>query len=757
MTILFFMILFLIVMGLILWNLVLTIQFNQLKKRWERENQNGSKVQDPTPSFASPPAVEPVRDDPFSKRIHPTEEQSMASPPSAPSEPKPTEGADADSGVIREGWEWFVGGRVLNRIGAFALFLGVVFFLKYAFDHNWIHESNQVLLGGALGFLLIGYGIRTRRQGYRVFSQGVVGGGIAILYGSVYAAHQFYQLVPFVPALLLMAGVTALGMFLALRHHSLAVALLAWAGGFTTPFLLHSEAASPMGLLLYTGVFALGMTGVFLRREKWFILHLFTLVGTYVMWGLAFFAAEEGNGLAVFLLAYWLLFFGVDVRMVAAGGSRSALLPGVSALHAGIAAVALVGLTERFWEDSSGLALMGLGLVYYLTASRFGVRTDRVIPVYESVAVLFMAWGLALQFPLSWTLVLWSLLAAGAVHRGRTQEKMHWWVAGHAVTLLAVLTWIGAGLVGAWELSDAWPLFHERSLATLALAGSLVWGAYQSRGSKGLPGQSVLAGILHAAWGMLLFIWGTMELFQWFEVRSTGEEAFWLPFAWATWWMVYGWVLLQLKGEKGHPVLMGIAVCSAILAILTGAVWMLVPYQPIQEFMLLLNGRTPYMLILLGGIAGWAWTLKKKEASWAYELRRLLPGIAVFFLFLGLSAETRDLFGLLMDQARQSGAGTPDLEALLNGERLTLSIVWLVYSVLLMTVGIIRRLGSMRWMAMVLFGITIIKIFVWDLSFLESVYRIVSFMGLGVILLGVSFAYQKYRHRLQTSMDQEKG
>jgi uncharacterized membrane protein len=126
-----------------------------------------------------------------------------------------------------------------------------------------------------------------------------------------------------------------------------------------------------------------------------------------------------------------------------------------------------------------------------------------------------------------------------------------------------------------------------------------------------------------------------------------------------------------------------------------------------------------------------------------------LPGIVVFLLFLGLSAEVRDWFALLKEEARQSGAELSFLDALLNGERLTLSVVWLIYSALLMTAGMIRRMSSLRWMAISLFGITVLKIFIWDLSYLDPFYRMFSFMGLGVILLGVSLAYQKYRNHLE--------
>src|SRR3990172_9895963 len=89
-----------------------------------------------------------------------------------------------------------------------------------------------------------------------------------------------------------------------------------------------------------------------------------------------------------------------------------------------------------------------------------------------------------------------------------------------------------------------------------------------------------------------------------------------------------------------------------------------------------------------------------------------------------------------------------DVVRTLNLQQLSLSGVWLAYSVALMTVGIWRNFRELRLFAIALFGVTILKIFAYDLSFLETLYRIFSFIGLGLILLAVSYAYQRYKHVL---------
>ncbi len=73
----------------------------------------------------------------------------------------------------------------------------------------------------------------------------------------------------------------------------------------------------------------------------------------------------------------------------------------------------------------------------------------------------------------------------------------------------------------------------------------------------------------------------------------------------------------------------------------------------------------------------------------------------------------------------------------------TYSAWFLLASVVALVAGFRRRSALLRWEGLVLLAVTIVKVFVMDTSQLSQGYRIVSFLTLGVLLLGVSFAYQK--------------
>jgi hypothetical protein len=91
--------------------------------------------------------------------------------------------------------------------------------------------------------------------------------------------------------------------------------------------------------------------------------------------------------------------------------------------------------------------------------------------------------------------------------------------------------------------------------------------------------------------------------------------------------------------------------------------------------------------------------------------------------------------------APQPDAGT----SLSSGSTQALSLAWAAYATAAIVVGIRRRYAPIRYFAMLLFAITILKVFVVDMAELERVYRIVSVIGLGVMLLATSYLYQRFK------------
>jgi uncharacterized membrane protein len=76
---------------------------------------------------------------------------------------------------------------------------------------------------------------------------------------------------------------------------------------------------------------------------------------------------------------------------------------------------------------------------------------------------------------------------------------------------------------------------------------------------------------------------------------------------------------------------------------------------------------------------------------------------------------------------------------------------------MLMIIGFLRRSAFVRWQALILIAVTIVKVFVYDVSQLDRAYRIVSFIVLGALLLAISFAYQRDWLKLSSKSGTQSG
>ena len=188
----------------------------------------------PAPSIIQPPIVPP----PY-VQVPPVVVTPPVPSPSVDREPAgPAAAQDDESTSLEDA----IGGRLMLWVGAIVLVLGVAFFLKYAFDNEWITESMRVAMGvaGRCGADRCGPAIRQR--GYSAYGQIVTGGGLAVLFLAIYAAFSFYDLIGRTTTFALLVMVTAGAAALADRQRALGLALMAVGGGFATPFLVGSGA-----------------------------------------------------------------------------------------------------------------------------------------------------------------------------------------------------------------------------------------------------------------------------------------------------------------------------------------------------------------------------------------------------------------------------------------------------------------------------------------------------------------------------------
>ena len=522
-----------------------------------------------------------------------------------------------------------IGSHWLNRIGIAAVLIGVSYFLKYAFDNNWIGPTGRVAIGLVAGIAVVFWSERFRSRGYRIFSYSLKAVGIGVLYLSLWASFQVYHLLPSGVVFACMLMVTASACALALSQDAEILAVFAITGGFSTPVLLSTGVNREIALFTYLLVLDLGILAL-VAFKPWRRLLWLGFVGTlilYVSWSSEFYERSQLQPTLIFASLFFAVF----------------------------AAGPLLMLVQ---EDGAGVMPLALA---FLNAATFFLQAYVMITEVSKTA---MAW-----FSL--------VLAAVYLLLNRLRPK------------------------SADSAAE-----HNLRLMHLALAVGLVTVAIPIR-----------------------------------------LEAHWITIG----WFVEAALLLWVGGRIKSDLLNVFALAALVLG-----VGRLLLFDNFFNMQLIFNMRMAVFGVAVAALAFVAYEASKRDD----EVAKTIGAVAIVAMnalaLRALSMEIADYY------SRQITAALPARGNWLPGNwsqvrsveiarDFTYSALWMGYGAMLMVVGFWRASAFVRWQALILIAFTIGKVFIYGTSQLDRIYRIISFVALGVLLLAVSFAYQRDWLKLASS------
>ncbi len=203
-----------------------------------------------------------------------------------------------------------IGSHWLNRIGIAALLIGISYFLKFAFDNNWIGPVGRVTIGLLAGIAMVTWSERFRSKGYQAFSYSLKAVGIGAMYLSLWAAFQVYALVPSSAAFVMMLAVTAATAAMAWAQDAQILAAFALFGGFSTPLLLSTGQNREIALFTYVAILDLA-TLVLVAFKPWRRLLIMSYAGTlllYIGWYSSFYTRSQLNPTLAFATLFFAIF-----------------------------------------------------------------------------------------------------------------------------------------------------------------------------------------------------------------------------------------------------------------------------------------------------------------------------------------------------------------------------------------------------------------------------------------------------------------
>ncbi len=653
--------------------------------------------------------------------------------------------------------EYAVASQWLLRLGILILVIGVGFFLKYSFDRNLIAPVARVAMAASAGLVLMIGGTRLLGGRYHIFGQGLMGGGLAMLYFSVFAAANFYQLIDATTAFALMGAVTVLAGGVSVRFRSMLTAVLGILGGYGTPLMLASGGVDFVGLFAYMLILGIGVLGMCYWRN-WPLVNLLSFVCTYAMYFAVIqqYRVENFWEVLPFLTGFFVLFSTMTFLYKLVNGDRANLLD-LTALF--INAFVYFGesyrlVNEAYGKEWAAAVTLGLALfytlhVYYLLMRRLISR--ELLVSFLGLASFFVIITVPLVLSKQWLTLSWSLqalvlLAIARQLGSHTLRYISFILYGIVLLRFGLIDLplqfqgpVQAGLL--WQ--DYWPRLVERLMMFGVPVLSLLAAQRLTRNwpedTSSAAGKSDLPEVLPDNWipraligsaALMLFIYTHLELNRSMGYAYAPAR---LPVLSLVWLVLLGVLLWDVLARRNQIMTMLLTAVMAVVVVKLVAVdidsWGLTTslyYAGSYSF-----HDAALRLLDFGAIFGMfaltATLLTRRSHAPEIATGFGIASQGVLLLFLTLELNT--FLHIYVDGLRAGG----------------ISILWAIFAFAWLLRGIWKHQRGLRYAGLALFAIVIGKVFMRDLAELDAFYRIIAFIILGVLVLAGSFVYLRYR------------
>jgi uncharacterized membrane protein len=340
-----------------------------------------------------------------------------------------TRRAAPESALIAWIRNYFAGGNLVVRAGIIVLFFGVAFLLKFAADRHMLPIELR-LAGVALGgvaLLVIGWRLRDRQRAYGLALEG---GGVGLLYLTVFAALRLYDLLPPTVAFPLLVVVAALSAFLAIGQNSMALAALGAVGGFLAPVLASTGQGNHVVLFTFYAVLDAGIVAI-AWFKTWRPLNLLAFIFTYgigTAWGVLKYSPENFATTEPFIILFFAMF--VTVAVLFAWRRATDLkdyVDGTLVFGTPVMTMVLQSALVRHRPYAMAFSALVLSAVYVaLTAAAWKYRREQLRMLasgFLALGVAFLTLAIPLALDGHWTAATWALEGAAILWVGLRQQR----------------------------------------------------------------------------------------------------------------------------------------------------------------------------------------------------------------------------------------------------------------------------------------------------------------------------------------------
>jgi hypothetical protein len=657
--------------------------------------------------------------------------------------------------------EKFIGENLASIIGITITILGAGIGVKYAIDQNLISPVVRILLGYLLGAILVVIGLRLKPK-YEFFSATLLSGGLAIFYFVTFAAHSYYSLFSQWIAFAIMVLITISGVIAALVYNRQLIAHIGLIGAYAVPFMLGDPDGNAIVLFTYMVIINIGIL-ILAFKKYWKLLYYVSFLFTWLIFFYWYFEAYDSQNefsiAALFASAFFLVFYTMFLAYKLIQKEKFEWADVVmlllnSFVFYGIG-YSLIGSSsfESNWLGMFTLAnaLIHGGVCTMVYSQNLGNRN--LFYLISALSLIFLTIAIPVQFDGNWVTLLWVgqatiLFCIGRYSAERFYEKMSYPLMIVAfLSILADWSTRDVMLEGSWKTPLLNIDFISSALFLLAFGVILSIHFYlkkKTRLTQITSGLSLEDLIITGISIIVLFISFSQEIIlYWDRVIAN----------------VFGDQQVSAEHLKGIWLLNYFLLFNAILIFVNTKYIRSKTLGFFTIFIFCLS------LVMVGdGFRSLQWLhdyhFSQEGSGFSMpNIIRFITYVSIGITFMAIKnliskpfmeTDVSDIFDILLHLTIVIILSLEiylwaDLSEVLHPDKLYLSILWGIYSLGLITIGILSKKKHLRYFAIFIFAITLGKLGFYDVQALDTISKTILFVSIGLLLLIISFLYNRYK------------
>ncbi len=655
-------------------------------------------------------------------------------------------------------WEKFIGENLINKIGIAILTIGIGIFVKFAIDNHWINEIGRVCIGFLAGGILLSTA-HYLRHGYKAFSSVLVGGGIATLYFTIGIAFHEYQLINQTVAFVSMSVITLFAIALSLSYQRIELAVIALIGGFSTPFIVSTGEGNYVILFSYLLILNTGML-LLSYFKKWNLVFMVAYVFTIIIFAAWFFTQFQKSqliGTLCFATAFYLLFFtaattfNIRKKLSFVSFDFFAVLS-LNCCYYSIGIEILSSLSNGVYKGIFTLLLAIINFILaYLLIRRQSIDKNFIYLII-AVVLSYVTLIAPVQLNGNQITLFWAAEAVILLWLSQKSSILLLKVASFILWPLMIIS-----LVGDWvkhydyQINDVsmWPIINQPFITGLGVLVAMglfnKFLIYEKDPLFYSTSYVQIKKIINAAMVALGFLVGFLEVNYQSKASENNYEAiyqFVADYAFIGSFLAVLWIIVIKKQllEYGYTALIASGWYFLILIIIingkiieTRNMYLFSKGHPIGFFL------THYIITVgVGIILANLYKFINQRFKSYLEAGIWVLGAAVIY---SISTEIDHAWVLFNGPTNE----TLLFESLKISQKVLYPIVWGLTSFVIMYIGLKQKLRQLRIFSLTLLGVILLKLFTIDILDMSPGGRIAAFISLGLLLLIISFLYQKLK------------